>query len=215
MPFSAYKSFSAVLKEFQIFHSESNFIVETEFQIPDYFRENLDIVIQDGVVDNSEYAICEYLIVPILQEVWKHYRTKFILWSHQTITADDKLSGIPEYILAKKSPLGKRIFDQPYFVIIEAKQDNFDGGWAQCLVEAIAAQKLNEKTEQVVFGIVSNGAVWQFGKLKSNVFTRNQNFYSIQELDRLFDAINYIFQQCELMLDAEANSSPSPRSFGD
>jgi hypothetical protein len=28
-------------------------------------------------------------------------------------------------------------------------------------------------------------------------------FYTIQELDRLFAAINYVFQQCELLLDAE------------
>ncbi len=203
MPFSAYKSFSAALKEFQIIHTECNFIVETEFHIPDYFRENLDIVMQDGVVDNSEYAICEYLIVPILQEVWKHYRSKLILWSHQTLSCDEKLSGIPEYILAKKSPLGKRVFDQPYFVLIEAKQDNFDGGWAQCLAEMIAAQRLNENSEQTVFGITSNGKLWEFGKLEVNLFTRNQHFYSIQELDRLFAAVNYVFQQCELMLDAE------------
>lgn len=202
MPFSAYKSFSAALKEFQIIHTESNFIVETEFPIPDYFRENLDIVMQDGVVDNSEYAICEYLIVPILQEVWKHYRSKLILWSHQTLSCDEKLSGIPEYILAKKSPLGKRVFDQPYFVLIEAKQDNFDGGWAQCLAEMIAAQRLNENLEQTVFGITSNGKLWEFGKLEVNLFTRNQHFYSIQELDRLFAAVNYVFQQCEFSLNA-------------
>jgi hypothetical protein len=67
----------------------------------------------------------------------------------------------------------------------------------------IAAQRLNENPEQEVFGIVSNGDIWQLGKLKSNVFTRNQRFYTIQELDKLFAAINYVFQQCELLLDAE------------
>ena len=53
------------------------------------------------------------------------------------------------------------------------------------------------------FGIASNGGVWQFAKLKGNIFTRNQTFYTIQELDKLFAAINYVFQQCELLLDAE------------
>ncbi|WP_333197556.1 MULTISPECIES: hypothetical protein [unclassified Microcoleus] len=64
---------------------------------------------------------------------------------------------------------------------------------------------INENSEQEIFGIVSNGEVWQFGKLKSNVFTRNQMFYTIQELDRLFAVINYVFQQCELLLDAETS----------
>ncbi len=206
MPFSAYKTIDAVVKEFQITYTQSNFIIETKFPIPDYFREDLEIVMQDGAADCSEYAICENLIYPVLKEIWKQYRQKFILWSHKSLSYDEKLSGFPEYILAKKSPLGNVVFDKPYFLLIEAKQDNFETGWAQCMVEMIAAQRLNDNPEQEVFGIVSNGDRWQLGKLKSNLFTRNQTFYTIQELDKLFAAINYVFQQCELLLDAEAKS---------
>ncbi|MEG4589468.1 hypothetical protein QUA54_30255 [Microcoleus sp. MOSTC5] len=203
MPSSAYKTVGSVLKEFQITYTESNFIVETEFHVSDYFREDLEFTMREGVVDNSEFAICENLIYPVLKEVWKRYYSGFVLWSHQSLTYDQYLSGFPEYILAKRSVLGKVVFEQPYFLLVEAKQDNFENGWAQCLAEMIAAQRLNEKSEQEVFGIVSNGGIWQLGKLKSNVFTRNQMFYTIQELDRLFAAINYVFQQCELLLDAE------------
>lgn len=202
MPFSGYKTVGTVLKEYQITYIESNFIIENEFPISNYFREDLEIVMENNVVNNSEAAICEYLIVPILKEVWKQYRTKFVLWSHQSLNCDSSLNGIPEYILAKKSPLGKLVFDKPYFILIEAKQDNFDAGWAQCLAEMIAAQRLNETPEQEVFGIVSNGGLWQFGKLKNSLFTQNKIFYSIQELERLFAATNYIFKQCELLLDA-------------
>ncbi|MFB2975325.1 hypothetical protein [Microseira sp. BLCC-F43] len=67
----------------------------------------------------------------------------------------------------------------------------------------LAAKKLNEQPEQEVFGIASNGGVWQFGKLKANVFTRNQTFYTIEELDKIFAAINYLFQQWELLLNSE------------
>jgi hypothetical protein len=174
MPFSAYKTVSSVLKEFQITYTESNFIVETEFHVSDYFREDLEFTMREGVVDNSEFAICENLIYPVLKEVWKRYYSGFVLWSHQSLTYDQYLSGFPEYILAKRSSLGKVVFEQPYFLLVEAKQDNFENGWAQCLAEMIAAQRLNENSEQDVFGIVSNGGVWQLGKLKSNVFTRNQ-----------------------------------------
>jgi hypothetical protein len=53
----------------------------------------------------------------------------------------------------------------------------------------------------IVFGIVSNGAIWQFGKLEADTFTKNITLYSIQELDKLFAAVNYIYRQCELQLD--------------
>ena len=203
MPFSAYKTIDVVVKEFQITYTQSNFIIETEFNIADYFRQDLEIVMQDGAADCSEFAICENLIYPVLKEVWKQYRQKFILWSHKSLTYDENLSGFPEYVLAKKSPLGNVVFDKPYFLLVEAKLDNFEAGWAQCMVEMVAAQKLNDKPEQEVFGIASNGAVWQFAKLKGNAFTKNKQSYLIDDLNRLFAAINYVFQQCELLLDAE------------
>lgn len=93
-----------------------------------------------------------------------------------------------------------------YLILIEAKQDNFDARWAQCLAEMIAAQRLNETPEQQVFRIVFNGGFWQFDKLKNSVFTQNKTFYSIQELELLFAATNYIFKQCELLLDAQSKS---------
>ncbi len=201
MSFSSYKNLGAVVKEFQLTYTESDFLVEIPFKIPDYFREDLKIVMQEGVVDNSEYAICENLIYPVLKEVWKSYSQKFILWSHQALTYDENLSGFPEYILARRSPLGKVVFDQPYFLLVEAKQDKFDEGWGQCLAEMVAAQRLNEVSPITVFGIVSNGKMWQFGQLESQRFTQQVVPYTIYNLDPLFAAVNYIFQQCEVQLD--------------
>ncbi len=77
MPFSTYKTISAVLKEFQVTYIEANLIIEAEFNISDYFREDLEIVMQDGAVNYSEFAICENLIYPVLKEVWKQYRHNF------------------------------------------------------------------------------------------------------------------------------------------
>ena len=201
MAFSNYKDIGSVLKEFQITYTEANFMGEIEFSISDYFREDLQTVMQDGVPSASEFSICENLIYPILKEVWKCYRSKFVLWGHRSLTYDENLSGFPEYILAKRSPLGKVVFDKPYFLLIEAKQDKFSEGWAQCLAEMVAAQKLNDELQVTVFGIVSNGKDWEFGKLEKTLFTQNNNRYFIQDLDQLFAAVNYVFQQCEVQLN--------------
>ncbi|MFK0730304.1 MAG: hypothetical protein ACFKPT_09975 [Gloeotrichia echinulata GP01] len=201
MAFSSFKTIGEVLKAFQVTYNESNFIGETKFNIPDYFREDLEFTMREGAVDCSEFAICENLISPVLKQVWKLYSSKFVLWSHYSLNYDEKLSGFPEYILAKRSPLGKVVFDKPYFILVEAKQDNFEAGWAQCLAEMIAAQRLNGEYQIVIFGIVSNGDRWQFGKLEAEKFTRNSTYYTIQELDKLFGAVNFVFQQCELQLN--------------
>jgi len=86
------------------------------------------------------------------------------------------------------------------YLLIEAKQDNFDAAWGQCLAEMYAAQKLNNLEDLTVFGITSNGKFWQFGKLEGDTFTRNKTFYSIQEIEHLFAAVNFIFQDCDRQL---------------
>ncbi|MBD2605951.1 hypothetical protein H6G81_15835 [Scytonema hofmannii FACHB-248] len=201
MPFSSYKSLSAVIKKFQIKYVQTNFVLETEFPVKDDFKSELDLLFTDGVIDNSESAICENLIYPVLKEVWKFYRNKLTLWSHQTLIYDEDLSGVPDYIVTQRNPLATIVFDKPYFLAVEAKQDKFEEGWGQCLAEMIAVQRINDDLEKTVFGIVSNGKVWQFGKLNADIFTRSRNLYTIEELDKLFAAVNYIFQQCELQIN--------------
>ncbi|MFW5666280.1 MAG: hypothetical protein ACOC2Z_12205, partial [Coleofasciculus sp.] len=202
MSFSSYKSIGVVAKTFQIKYIRDDFIAEIEFDVSDSFRNELDLILNEGVFDNSEMAICETIIYPILKEVWKVYRRNFLLWSHQALTYDENLSGTPGYIVAKRSPLGTVVFDKPYFVVVEAKKESdFTEGWGQCLAEMVAVQKINNDPEQRIFGVVSNGAIWQFGQLISDEFTQNKRFYTIQDLERLFAAVNYVFQQCELQLE--------------
>ncbi|MBD2592962.1 hypothetical protein H6G74_01295 [Nostoc spongiaeforme FACHB-130] len=198
MAFSNYKSISTVIKKFQIKYIQSNFMSELDFSVPQAFQEELDLLFIDGVIDNSEDAICENLIYPVLKEVWKPYRSKLTLWSHETLTYDEDLSGVPDYTVTQRNPLGTVVFDKPYFLAVEAKQDKFEEGWGQCLAEMIAVQRINDDFVSDIFGIVTNGKVWQFGKLSADVFTRNKDLYVIQDLDKLFAAVNYIFKQCEL-----------------
>jgi hypothetical protein len=200
MAFSNYKSISSVIKKFQIKYVQSNFMLEVEFPAKESFKEELDLLFTDGVIDNSEDAICENLIYPVLKEVWKPYRSKLTLWSHEALAYDEDLSGIPDYTVTQRNSLSTIVFDKPYFLMVEAKQDKFEEGWSQYLAEMIAIQRINDDFVSDVFGIVSNGKIWQFGKLVGDVFTRNKNLYMIQDLDKLFAAVNYIFQQCELKI---------------
>ena len=200
MPFTAYKNIGAVVREFQLTYEEKNFIVESPFQINDYFRTRFERLLKEGIVDNSEYAICENLIAPILSEVWFNYSDRFLLWSHQPLIYEEQLSGVPGYLVAKRSPLGKVVFDKPFFVAVKAKKDDFTEGWGQCAAEMVAVQKINETEKITIFGIVSNGKIWEFGKLSDRSFLKHIKIYRISDLDELFAAINYVFEQCKIQL---------------
>ncbi|MGK7905109.1 MAG: hypothetical protein AB4352_27620 [Hormoscilla sp.] len=200
MAFTSYKNLGMLVKAFQLTYQEHDFIIESQLQLDDRFKERFEIYLREGVVDNSESAICENLIAPILKEIWYDYKEFFLLWSHQALTYDEDLSGVPDYLLAQKSPLGKIVFDKPFFVAVEAKKDDFTAGWGQCGAEMVACQKINQIQGQTIFGIVSNGKVWEFAQLRDRWFTKNIKHYRISDLSELFGAVNYVFEQCQLQI---------------
>jgi len=78
--------------------------------------------------------------------------------------------------------------------VVEAKRNDFVKGWGQCLAELVAIQKINDMPESAIYGIVTDGKLWQFGKLVQNLFTRNITVLTISELKKLFGAIGYLME---------------------
>jgi hypothetical protein len=195
MAFTNYKSTADVLNSFPLIYQEQDFIRVLTFDVNEYFVSRLNTVLQEGVVFNSEYAICENIISPILTEVWQTYRQHCLIWSHHPLSYDENLSGVPDYLVAQRSARGKVILEKPYMVLVEAKKDNFEEGWGQCLAEMVAAQKINNDSSRRVFGIVANGKLWEFGVLQEDVFTKNQKYYVLENLPELLGAINFLFAE--------------------
>jgi len=202
----SYKTIGEVLKSFQITYREDKFTDEIKFNVSDYFRQDLNLAMKYGVVNCSDFAVCENLIYPVLKEVWKKYLDEFTLWNHHSLDYDENPSGFLEYTLAKRSPLGKVVFDQPYCISVQAKQDNFETSTAQCLAEMVDCQRLDRESKTVIYGIVSNGIIWKFSKLVDDIFIQDVTPYSIYDLDKLFAVVNFIFQQCQLQLKALINA---------
>ena len=118
MAFTSYKSIADVLGSFPLNYQEQNFIESVAFSCDEYFISRLNTVVQEGVVFNSEYAICENIISPILTEVWRDYIPDFLIWSHQPLNYDENLSGVPDYVVARRSLRGKVILEKPYVILV-------------------------------------------------------------------------------------------------
>jgi hypothetical protein len=193
MAFTSYKSIADVLRSFPLSYQEEDFIEVVTFGSDDRFISRLNTIVRDGIVFNSEYAICENIISPILTEVWLAHSHNLLIWSHQALNYDENLSGVPDYIVARRSPRGKVILEQPYLILVEAKKDNFEEGWGQCLAEMLAAQKIGGDGSQKKFGVVSNGKLWEFGVLQEEMFTKNRKYYGLENIEDLLGAVNFLF----------------------
>ena len=197
MPFASYGSIAEVARAYQIRCARSPFVAPAEGFVGEAFRDELEFTLNEVPYEQSESFACEALIYPLLREVWKPFRDVLTLWSHIPVGFDEDLCGVPDYVLARRSPLGPMIFDPPYILlVVEAKEDDFIRGWGQCLAAMLAAQKLNPSTAPTLFGASTNGRAWEFGRLRGAEFTQDPRQFSISELDTLAGALRFVMNGC-------------------
>ena len=138
-------------------------------------------------------------VVPRTKESYKAYADRYALWIKQSIRYDDVLNGTPDYFISTRSELGKTVVGSPLILLVEAKKNDFEQGWGQCLAELVAAQKINAKNmngsaDFPVYGIVTDGTLWQFGRLIGDTFTQNRADFALTNLPTLFGAVDSVFK---------------------
>ncbi|MDE0552909.1 MAG: hypothetical protein OXI24_01740 [Candidatus Poribacteria bacterium] len=195
MAFSDFKAISEALEQFRIVYTEKDFFtVEVPLNPSEQFLQDFEFCRQHIDVFASEAARCEVIIFPILKEIYKGYADTYALWIQKPITYDEILNGTPDYLISTKSELGRPVVGTPLILLAEAKKNDFEQGWGQCLAELVAAQKINDDPEFPVYGVVSDGISWQFGCLIGDVFTQNRTNFGVDNLPVLFGAINAVFK---------------------
>ena len=196
MAFTDFKTIPEVQERFRIKHVEDDFVrgEQTEGFPSVQFQQELEFSRQYLDVFASEGARCEAVIFPILREIYKPYAEVYALWIKKPLAYDETLSGIPDYFVSTRSELGKLLVGTPLILLVEAKKNDFEQGWGQCLAELVAAQKINDAPGTPVYGIVSDGTWWQFGKLVGNAFTQNRTSFSVDNLPTLFGAVDSVFK---------------------
>ena len=194
MAFSDFKTISEVQERFRITYSENDF-VEVEPSNPSAeFLRDFEFTREHINVFASEASRCETIIFPVLKESYKAYADRYALWIKKSIAYDDTLNGTPDYFISTKSELGKTVVGSPLILLVEAKKNDFEHGWGQCLAELVAAQKINDDVDFPVYGIVTDGTLWQFGQLIGNTFTQNRTDFALTNLPTLFGAVDSVFK---------------------
>jgi hypothetical protein len=196
MAFGGFKNLGEVALKYQITLRPEPFVQPMPLAVDSTFRSRLEFNRLNAPVTVSEQAISEFLIAPILQEMWRAYSDSLMIWSHVQFGQDPPLKGVPDYFFSRRSPLG-RVLDQPYVLFIEAKSDDFDAAWAQCLAAMLAAQKMNKQPDQVIFGGVSSGEFWLLGKLQGKTLVQDPRSFTLTRVDELFAALNYLFGEAK------------------
>lgn len=135
----------------------------------------------------SEMARRETLIAPILLEVARHAEAKVRI--EFPLDVSRQLKGSLDYLLHTKTD----------FLVVEAKNEDLYRGFKQLAVELIALEKwLNDSEINFLYGAVSTGNTWQFGKLdvKNKMIFQDLNIYTVpRQLEELLKILIGILER--------------------
>lgn len=114
----------------------------------------------------SEITRREFLIAPVVFEV--RHLTKAKLNSEYWIEYNHQLRGSLDYFLR----------DEHNLLVVEAKNADLTRGFTQLAVEMIALDKSDDESKEPIYGAVTTGREWHFGKLNRETKVVSQSIES-------------------------------------
>jgi hypothetical protein len=117
----------------------------------------------------SEMARREFLIAPVLTDLL-HY-TQATLNVEYPVTVSNQLKGYLDYLLQNHQT----------FLVIEAKNEDLERGFVQLAIELIALDQWIESDQEILYGAISTGNIWQFGKFdrEARAITQDLDLYRV------------------------------------
>ncbi len=197
MKFSQFKNTADMLLYFGLKVQSKQFIdfddVPT-LEMPKHLKDDVAFVLSERGDTDMEFYACEFLISPLLKEVWKR-NPQAKLFSHPRIVFED-LVLIPDYVVAPKNKSGVNVFEKPLLITVEAKNDDYEQGWVDVYRQLIVARLLNENDEIPIYAIVSIGKGWEFGKLDGNIIYKHPLGIGLDNANKLLGVLDFIFADC-------------------
>lgn len=144
---------------------------------------------------NTEKARSEWLIAPILGEVWVRARHTICLLSGVDFSVDPEsgLTGVVDFLFGK-GPQASFI-TAPVLAIVEGKNESIPGGQGQCVAEMVAAQRFNQQAKnqiETIYGLVTTGNNWRFHRLRGTELAVDTHEYLISEADQILGNLMHI-----------------------
>jgi hypothetical protein len=134
--------------------------------------ERLNALIEEHLIHismESEITRREFLLAPVMSFV--RHVTQAKLNSEYWIEINHQLRGSLDYFLKKENEL----------LVVEAKNADLSRAFTQLAVELVALDIADETSKDTIYGAVSTGQEWQFGKLvrSEKKFYQDINTYAL------------------------------------
>jgi hypothetical protein len=202
MAFSEYKNYTASeLKDIfkiEIRRSEDLF---THFKLSDKNYDFLQENVKDMLsrirlsMSDNEATRSNLLVSHILWQASKVYKLG-IFFEPVLNISQEETPDLPHQLNGKFDSaltLDEIDFVRPIISIVEVKKSSLSDGLGQCLAEMYATRKKFKQNS--VYGIITDGAEWEFLLLENSVLSIHTNNYYINTVSDIVDRIGYIAER--------------------
>lgn len=196
MGYSNYKNLKQTLKKLNL--EENNLLLFPNLELvapSDWLLQTLAIA--DRTPLTNEKSKSERIVSPILLEVALQYESKVTLYSGEDLTVDPSLdlNGECDFFISKHAR--KSVMQAPIITFVEAKDEDFEYGQAQCIAQMYASLIFNEqegKPVPFVYGCAVTSGEWKFLKLEKNKVFIDTKTYYLNEISKILGVFHQIIQ---------------------
>ncbi len=181
MAYSDFKTLEQVHKELgiSIRDDEALYTHIAPVELTQWFVETMNMAYPKAIRINTENARQALIVDHVLMELNQHVHISFFL--HNTFNVDNAkgLTGNPDGLISQSE--NQLYITSPVVVLVEAKKSDLASGLAQCIAEMEAARIFNDQEGNPispVYGVVTDGVLWQFLSLQNNVATIDSYLYN-------------------------------------
>ena len=158
----------------------------TPRKVSDLLKDSLQRHTKMALSQGLEKARSEFIIAPILAELYDQANNELSLFSGWELNIDAELGliGRCDFLISRSN--NQTYLESPIVVAVEAKQDDFRQGINQCIAEMIAARIFNERDGtgiEKIFGCVTTGDVWRFLILDGKSAIIEEKVFELSEIE--------------------------------
>jgi hypothetical protein len=170
--------------------------------LPAHYAATLDENTRLAIAINNEKSRSEFIIAPLLVEAWRMCKSTVSLFSgvELKVSPETGLSGRCDFLFSASSEM--MFLRAPILTVVEAKNDNVQSGFAQCIAEMVAAAQFNEEHGQrisPIFGCCTTGTEWRFLRFAHGVVSIDLDDYFIADAAKILGIVLSIIQQPQLL----------------
>lgn len=157
-------------------------------KVSDWLKTSLQRHTKMALSQGLEKARSEFIIAPILAELYDQAKSELSLFSGWELNVDFEsgLIGRCDFLISRSN--NQTYLEAPIVVAVEAKQDDFRQGINQCIAEMVAMRIFNEREGNdigKIFGCVTTGDVWRFLILNGNAAEIEEKVYELTEVEQI------------------------------